>query len=186
MAEETADDEHSSPSIFKFFVEQKVRVPQPSAPDATQPHHQRTLLTLPTEIRLEIYKYCSTFALLLLCLTCQKLRYEINDAPSTLQNSFGFSEWYPDCPAISLFRVRRVADAEEQALFKRIFPKKLYITGTKHVPCYMVCGGTCFRLYLDFPRLAPVMATGWFDEPEQCRACQLCSLRSWSRIALGR
>ncbi|RPA78792.1 hypothetical protein BJ508DRAFT_416382 [Ascobolus immersus RN42] len=51
---------------------------------------KRTLLTLPYELRLEIYRYFSAFSLLILNATSRQLRSEIRACPFILQQSFGY------------------------------------------------------------------------------------------------
>ncbi|RPA86060.1 hypothetical protein BJ508DRAFT_159335 [Ascobolus immersus RN42] len=47
-------------------------------------------LTVPIEIRLEVYRHCSAFTLLLLCHTCRQIYTDINTNPAIYKSSFGY------------------------------------------------------------------------------------------------
>ncbi|RPA81397.1 hypothetical protein BJ508DRAFT_326520 [Ascobolus immersus RN42] len=48
------------------------------------------LLSLPTELRLDIFEYCTTFTLIKLSRTCRQLRKEIVWKPSVFNKSYGY------------------------------------------------------------------------------------------------
>ncbi|RPA82847.1 hypothetical protein BJ508DRAFT_325013 [Ascobolus immersus RN42] len=53
----------------------------------------RKLLSLPVELRLEIYSQCTAFSLLQLSHTCSALHHEINKYPAIIKNTYGY--WDP-------------------------------------------------------------------------------------------
>ncbi|RPA78321.1 hypothetical protein BJ508DRAFT_329258 [Ascobolus immersus RN42] len=58
------------------------------------------LLTLPPELRLEIYRHTPAFTLLQLAHTCRLLHHEINAHQSILHHSFGYQNYYSSPPPL--------------------------------------------------------------------------------------
>ncbi|RPA82839.1 hypothetical protein BJ508DRAFT_325002 [Ascobolus immersus RN42] len=51
-------------------------------------------LSLPTELRLEIYTHCTAFTLLQVSHTSRILYHEVNNYPGIVERSFGY--WFPN------------------------------------------------------------------------------------------
>ncbi|RPA85972.1 hypothetical protein BJ508DRAFT_373165 [Ascobolus immersus RN42] len=74
-----------------------------------------TLLSLPVEMRLEIYRQCSALTLLVLAATAKSLRSEILQNPAICRQAFGYTanpgDWWPESDGsnVSTFSIRNIA-----------------------------------------------------------------------------
>ncbi|RPA80967.1 hypothetical protein BJ508DRAFT_346366 [Ascobolus immersus RN42] len=85
----------------------------------------RSLLDLPTELRLIIYKSCSAFTLLQLCQTCRLLRSEIRNTPKIFQTAVGYDESQIHPPSLTLKNITQLCTLVERHLAVRIYAKTL-------------------------------------------------------------
>ncbi|RPA84490.1 hypothetical protein BJ508DRAFT_340447 [Ascobolus immersus RN42] len=75
-------------------------------------------LRLPSELRLEVYKYCTAFSLLNLSLACRQMRDEINGEEEILIESPGYIALIHGSPNLNFNNIR-VTSPEEAVLWYR-------------------------------------------------------------------
>ncbi|RPA79039.1 hypothetical protein BJ508DRAFT_308778 [Ascobolus immersus RN42] len=110
--------------------------------DSTVPPDLPPILRLPTELRLEIYKFCSAFTLVQLSCTSVQLRREILTGPNLYAKSYGYENppikrtagtyWHlydrklreniP--PHLSMYNIHKVESHCERDLLMRIYAMK--------------------------------------------------------------
>ncbi|RPA80414.1 hypothetical protein BJ508DRAFT_362603 [Ascobolus immersus RN42] len=86
----------------------------------------RSLLNLPLEIRLEIYKQCSAFTLLQLLQSTGSIGYEISQHPSIYKSSLGYASQQgleiKPASALRISNIHRLEGQDELDLFIRLYP----------------------------------------------------------------
>ncbi|RPA78376.1 hypothetical protein BJ508DRAFT_309314 [Ascobolus immersus RN42] len=110
----------STRNIWKGVPLELVDLMAISAMKSTNP--TPTILTIPTEIRLMIYREVdSALALLLLSHAHPRLYYEIHSSPSiySSSNGYGPAEFYPELQphGFNLYQIRQLSDQKEYYLF---------------------------------------------------------------------
>ncbi|RPA78322.1 hypothetical protein BJ508DRAFT_416570 [Ascobolus immersus RN42] len=118
------------------------------------------LLTLPPELRLDIYRQCSAFTLLQLSHTCTHLRSEINACPAIIRAAPGLSCSYSrrclpvadyaqprlpshsassssPLPNLSILNIKHISDPSEHDLFWRLHVKGSFLDyrDGRHILC---------------------------------------------------
>ncbi|RPA78241.1 hypothetical protein BJ508DRAFT_363926 [Ascobolus immersus RN42] len=102
---------------------------------STSHHGETHIMSLPLELRLEIFSHSSAFTLLNLSQTSSRFRFEINAYPTIVRSSFGYcqsADWrvgisvksavYPQIadPHLSIRNLYRLESFEETILFRRL------------------------------------------------------------------
>ncbi|RPA78373.1 hypothetical protein BJ508DRAFT_329315 [Ascobolus immersus RN42] len=112
---------------------------------------KRTFLTLPLEMRLEIYRQCPSFTLLQLYQTHPQIRAELHENPSIYNRSFGFRKisytmfkrkTYPTYP-FGLANIVELWDRAELELATRLYGRA-FENGSSSFDVYNWCSD-CFQ-----------------------------------------
>ncbi|RPA86294.1 hypothetical protein BJ508DRAFT_302194 [Ascobolus immersus RN42] len=137
-------------------------------------------LSLPIEIRLEVYSRCPIFSLLQLSHTSSQLHQEINDYPSIFRSAFGInpSQELKEARTLSVNLVQRLYDQSEVLLYNKLVRGcfiKVFLRGLTEAP--HVCGKCrCLKRWNEFVigalRAGEVQAKhGGSFISESCKEC---------------
>ncbi|RPA77572.1 hypothetical protein BJ508DRAFT_364376 [Ascobolus immersus RN42] len=113
------------------------------------------LLRLPTEIRLEIYQHCSTFALLQIASTSSLLHSEVNEYPALIRASYGFRSLKTDgdddkeWKGLEIKHVRQLPDEQEELLWnaQRLITCEKCHSTVHHNPIVAESSAACTVLF---------------------------------------
>ncbi|RPA78787.1 hypothetical protein BJ508DRAFT_416378 [Ascobolus immersus RN42] len=149
----------------------------------------RSLLELPTEIRLEIYRQCSAFTLLVLSASARSFRTEIHDHPSIYKHAYGYNPGKTDTfwpnltpePTFAIRNIKCLLHASEMFLLHNTLlawsPEEGDHASSKTgaygccVVCMCIQRSLAFRLREDKPRGILLGGTEFWSWCNYCEGC---------------